>query len=390
MLYFKNMLRLVKTNERTLLLKQVRCITAKPTVRPNSSYQLRNRNQQGFLSIHTKYGSATSTILRPFASSSIPSGPKTAGDIFFDNLGKLFLAAIGAIIATLVRSSMASSNQTKLRIKIEEELTPLDPAEIDDLRVANSDLDKEVFHAIIEGVEDAFGDGLHQKIDYRDFVSVVMNIMKGIKGEGFTIQFSHLLDRVIISLLEKQDKERSDAAVSLDDVNDGKLEVSFLLVALTLCLNGNVRDRVEILFDIMTRNQSQIQDHFTDANFNNDGQKLGDQDNKRSSTPKESAIVSKTQIIEMIGYLQASCQLVPDAQIVESDTKYPVQKYAVGTPVELTALGMTMKKDELTEEALQGDANTPTWTCDDFHHLLRSRAVCAWGECYVKTKNLEN
>eukprot|EP00558_Chaetoceros_sp_UNC1202_P005754 CAMPEP_0197247850 /NCGR_PEP_ID=MMETSP1429-20130617/32517_1 /TAXON_ID=49237 /ORGANISM="Chaetoceros sp., Strain UNC1202" /LENGTH=92 /DNA_ID=CAMNT_0042708881 /DNA_START=81 /DNA_END=356 /DNA_ORIENTATION=+ len=62
--------------------------------------------------------------------------------------------------------------------------------------------------------------------------------------------------------------------------------------------------------------------------------------------------VSEKNIIKMIGYLQSTCQLVPESQIIESETKYPVQEYTVGSPMELTYLGKEMKKDELSNEAM--------------------------------------
>jgi len=72
--------------------------------------------------------------------------------------------------------------------------------------------------------------------------------------------------------------------------------------------------------------------------------------------------------------------------MIESDTKYPFQEYIVGSPAELTAHGKVLKKEDISEEALEGEKKG--WSCDDFHHLLKSKSVCAWGECYVKKKSL--
>ena len=78
------------------------------------------------------------------------SGPRTfsrrsqrhCGDdnpnIFLDNLGKIFMATIGTVIVTLVRSSKLGSHKTALKEDVEHSTT-LDPMEIDDLRCANSD-----------------------------------------------------------------------------------------------------------------------------------------------------------------------------------------------------------------------------------------------------------
>lgn len=60
-------------------------------------------------------------------------------NIFLDNLGKIFLAVIGFIIGWLVRGSYGTSNRNKLRDSLED-LAALDPLEVDDLRVANSEL----------------------------------------------------------------------------------------------------------------------------------------------------------------------------------------------------------------------------------------------------------
>ncbi len=308
----------------------------------------------------TAAATTTSTKIHAKPSSNSIAEGKTIGDVFLDNLGKVFLSAIALIIGALTRSSFATSNRNNLRTEIEQR-SALDPFEIDDLRLANEDLDRDIFLQIMDGIEKKFGslDGAGEgvQVDYREFISVVMNIMKGIKGEGFTIQLGHLLDRVVISILETT---RADSTP-----DEAKIDLSLLLVVLSLCLNSTVRDRVEILFEVMERQQ-----------------------NSAVAQTNASATVKKHNIIEMIGHLQKTNQLVPDAQIVESETRYPVQKYRVGSPVELTEQGTVMKKDELSEDAMKHDIDQSEWTCDDFHHLLRSRAVCAWGECYVKKKGL--
>jgi hypothetical protein len=91
----------------------------------------------------------------------------------------------------------------------------------------------------------------------------------------------------------------------------------------------------------------------------------------------------------MVGNLQKTCQLVPDAQIVETTTKYPYQTHRIGTPQELVGMGQIMKKEELSEKACAPKEDS-FWSCQDFHHLLRSKSVCAWGECYVKTRSLDH
>jgi len=101
----------------------------------------------------------------------------------------------------------------------------------------------------------------------------------------------------------------------------------------------------------------------------------------------DSTHVPEPCIVDMVAYLQQTCQLVPDSQIIESQVKYPIQEYRIGTPLELAAMGKTLKKKELSKECRDGPEKL--WTCDDFHHLLRSKSVCAWGECYVKKQSLD-
>ena len=272
------------------------------------------RFHQYHLTVNKNYITSTTSTIRSFTAAAVTSSettaaattaggkkqtkkPKTAGDVFLDHLGKVFLSAIGLIIAALVRSSMGTTNQNNVRAQIEEEISALDPFEIDDLRVANSDLTKDVFETIVNSIIEEYsvrgdGNGINQKVDYREFVSIVMKIMKGIKGEGFTIQLSHLLDRVVISIIlqqeQKQSKEEDEkkeggggnnsnsnihdtTSIVTDDAsmpsyihdnsddNDGKIELSLLLVALSLCLNSSVRDRVNLLFDIMVQKQKLCQ-----------------------------------------------------------------------------------------------------------------------------------
>jgi hypothetical protein len=287
---------------------------------------------------------------------------KTVGDHFLDNLGKIFLSGIGLIIGSLVRSSYSTSDKTALRTKTEV-ISALDPFEIDDLRVANDELTPDVFRLIIERFEQLgyLGHGEH-RIQYEEFVSIVMNTMKGIKNDGFTIQLGHLIDRVIVDILKKETEH-----------TDGKLDILLLLTALSLCLHSSVKDRVAILFELMQKYDSDNVNHDSENN-----------DSEGNNHPR----VKLEYVQKMIGNLQKTCQLVPDAQIIETTTKYPYQTHRIGTPEELVGMGQVMKKDELSDKACSTKDDC-YWNCQDFHHLLRSRSVCAWGECYVKTRSLD-
>jgi len=299
---------------------------------------------------------------------------KTPGDIFLDNLGTVFLSAIAFVILTLVRSSRGTTNKNNLRALIEN-TAALDPFEVDDLRTANDQFTPEIYRNIYKAMKDKHGWQLDQKIDYKLFVSAVIQEMKGMKGEAFTIQFGHLLDRVIVSIINKIGKDE----VQYSQIEDEKewLEVRLLLVALSLAMNGSVRERVEALYDIL------VEDDEIQGQNGSEGDET-DFPNRNDSM--NGSIVKEKDIVKMVDYLQKTCQLVPDGQMIESDTKYPFQEYIVGSPAELTAHGKVLKKEDISEEALEGGEKG--WSCDDFHHLLKSKSVCAWGECYVKKKSL--
>ena len=294
-------------------------------------------------------------------------------NIFLDNIGKIFLGAIGAIVLMLVRSSRATSARTALRDYIENHAL-LDPLEIDDLRVANSQLTPEVFERIMEACHEAFPAGM---ASYEDFVSVVMTTMRGIKGEAFTVQLGHLIDRVAISAIEQEvelDVESqqvgggasSALAEGQGDLIKRQLPLPLLFAILSLALHSDVSDRVRLLFEAMERGTTVAS---------------GDSEGK----------VSETDVIKLVDYLQRTCQLVPDAQIVQTETKYPVQGYRKGTPSELVGCAKKLMVDDglWDEETRKTGSGDIKYDKADFHRVLRTKQVCAWGECYRKTKNLK-
>ena len=294
---------------------------------------------------------------------------KSAADepnIFLDNIGKIFLGAIGAIILALVRSSKATSNRTALRDYIENH-SLLDPLEIDDLRVANSELTVEVYEKIMADVYAAFPSG---RASYEDFISVVMTTMRGLKGDAFTIQLGHLIDRVAIAAIEKEaelEKQNegaiggsaSDASELGSDPVERQLPLPLLFTVLSLALQSDVTNRVRLLFGAL----------------------------QKDSASAEEGMVTEADIIRMVSYLQTTCQLVPDAQIVQTETKYPIQTYREGSPAELVGCAKKLMEDDGLLRDKTKDAGR--YDISDFHRILRTKQICAWGECYRKTKNLE-
>ena len=92
----------------------------------------------------------------------------------------------------------------------------MDPLEIDDLRRANTDFTIDVWNTIVERVKNEFIARGVSSVTYPQFLSLVMSVMKEMKGEGFTIQMGHLIDRVVIAELERM--RRDDKNNNLDEV----------------------------------------------------------------------------------------------------------------------------------------------------------------------------
>lgn len=255
-----------------------------------------------------------------------PKPKQDAANLFLDNLGKIFLTAIVAVIGTLVRSSYNTSNKTKVRDSLED-AAAIDPVEIEDLRIANSELTPEVFRQIMKDLDQQYS---HDSISYQEFILSVRRTMSHLKGGAFTIELGHLLDRVVVALLKEHKKSA-----------DEEMPMALWLTLLTLALNSSVSDRIQILFEIMEREE------------------------------EEEEVLTFRQVRPMVGYLQETYQLVPDGQVIPTETKYPTQQYRRGGPEDLVPW--------------EGSERDPI-DFDAFASILRTKSVCAWGECYERKK----
>lgn len=299
----------------------------------------------------TKHRLATSTRCRsgnrfyvPIASRNLPQkalySTKTAtstaatgneannnnnSNVFLDNLGAIFLGGIGLIIGALVRSYYGSTNRNKMREQLAE-LSSLDPLEIDDLRIANSELTLPVFRKIMEDLKAAFPSN---EATYADVIRTVRTTMAGLKGDAFTIELGHLIDRVVIDALKSHSKTTEDPQ-----------PMGFWLTVISLGLHAPVPERIQALFEVMKTTRGEN--------------------------------VTMGDVKSMIVYLQDTCQLVPDSQVIPSAQKYPIiQQYERGTG------GQLFEWDGTDADLVDVDA---------FAEILRSTAVCAWGECYHRKK----
>jgi archaellum component FlaG (FlaF/FlaG flagellin family) len=306
---------------------------------------------------------------------------KDESNIFLDNLGKIFLAVIASVILALVRGSYNTSTRATLRNQIEDDAT-LDPGEIDDLRVANSELTPDIFRLVVKDVYAAFPSGV---ASYNDFVQVARKTMAQSKGEAFTIELGHMIDRVVVDILQTKKAETlehnqsvsmsSSSTTTMTSSSDDPttMPVSLWLAVLSLALSSEVKDRIRILYEILEQEPDRLS--LPDqASFSSVSEETVDGGSDDGRPASESPCVTIRQVQDMIDYLQSSCQLPADTQIVATDRKYPIQVWKRGN-----------SKDLVPWEGSDRDVID----LRTFATIIRSKSVCAWGECYHR-KNFDN
>jgi hypothetical protein len=339
------------------------------------------------------------------------SSSSTSSNIFLDNLGTMFLLFIGSIIAWLVRSYYNGVRRNTVRTTFIESTAHADPIELDELRIANSELTPSVFHEIIQHIildqtTTTTATTTPMEMTYPEFIYLVRTAMMKIHGEAFTIQCGHIIDRVVLAALIKYENRNNrtsnnnnnnnnnksdqqsdpisvktnmddiDPATNLDNTNHPtslidqvKMPIEFWLTVLSLALHSSAKERIGILHSIFHQFSSVV---------------LPSSESAIENVPADKTMISMNQVIQLIGYLQDTCQLVPDAQIIMTTHKYPLQEYIVGTPEQMI---------DHQQWDMNTDGNSTTTidtakfkgnniTVDMLSDILSSRSVCAWGECY--------
>eukprot|EP00977_Amphora_coffeiformis_P007535 scaffold1650_cov163-Amphora_coffeaeformis.AAC.1 len=280
--------------------------------------------------LDTRSVATTRYLSTATADSAKGDNKKNDSNIFLDNLGTIFLTVIGLVIASLVRSFYGSTRKNALRSQLEE-AAALDPVEVDDLRFANPFFSVNVFRSLIADVRQAYPTG---QATYTDVVKTVRQLLQS-KHKIPTIELGYLLDRVAMQVAQETQTKSSEPQ-----------SVTLWLVVLSLALNAPVPDRIRILYEIME----------TDSN-----------------TDGSASTVTLLKVRDLVGYLQSTSQLVLDTQVIPTESqKYPIQAYHRGTPDELVRWDGGGLHDPVDIDALAA--------------ILRSKSVCAWGECYSKKK----
>lgn len=227
---------------------------------------------------------------------------------------------------------MNTNQRNALRDELEAQAA-LDPLEIDDLRLTNSQLTPAVFRALLETIPQ----DEQQEMTYAAFVEAVRRGMVQIKGPTMTVELGHLLDRVVVTALQKHNRTTLDA-----------MPMEFWWVVLSLALNSSAAERIQMLYQVLLSKQRER--------------------------------VTMEDVTRMVEYLQDTCQLVPDSQIQPVVThKYPLQQYECAA-----AKDLLVNWKNVSDDAVAADEDTIDM--DAFAAILKSKSVCAWGLCYYRSK----
>jgi hypothetical protein len=340
---------------------------------------------------------ATASPTSPSSSSSSSSSANTNSDsnsssssnLILDHLGSIFLTAIGLVIATLVRSYYGTARKNALRDRLEAEAA-LDPLEMEELRLANSRFTVAVFRNVMEQLwtkkslqqqqqqHDAASTEAASTVPtmtYTEFSLAVREILQTQHHRDEnpipTIELGHYLDRVVLKMLlqEKQKNQHQASSTTVTAASETAQSLTLWLIVLSLALSAPTPDRIQVLHEILQREAMATRHLDLDSGSS-------------SSTP----LVTVAQVQQLVGYLQSTCQLVIDNQLLATpDKKYPIQDYHQGSPQELVQWQQPGEggddKDKSTSENEKVDVEA-------LAAILRSKSVCAWGECYHKKRML--
>jgi hypothetical protein len=307
---------------------------------------------------------------------------KNEPNIFLDHLGKIFLIGIGTLICTLVRSSYNTSNRHIIRDHLED-IAAIDPKELEEFREANSELTLDSMRQLLSIYYNEHArigsDNSGFTSSYEEFVTTIRRIMATRFphfGDTFTIQTGHYLDRIVVAILE----ERGEGASVMEN---HELPVALFFAAMASSMNGSVSDRIRILHEILLMEEDQQQQQIaTGMNFESS---RSDDSSSSNNGAASVDLIPLTSVRDMVGYLQETCQLPPDTQIVPTERKYPTQLWRRATPGDMVPDISGIDNDSEKENGNNNGADAGV-DLVEFAAILRTKSVCAWGECYMKVK----
>jgi hypothetical protein len=200
------------------------------------------------------------------------------------------------------------------------------------------------------------------ELRYDEFVGLVREVMARKLGTAaFTVQLGHILDRVAASALEKRGK----SLVAGDDT----MPILFWFTLLSLALSSPPKDRIDALYAVLS------------SEHNND-------QGEKTTPAAAGGGVTLSAVTELVGYLQDTCQLVPDAQVMATTHQYPLQQYDIASPVQLVDRYRVQhhKNKDKEQTTTEEDHLDNMVDKEQLWDMLTSNSICVWGECYKKKK----
>lgn len=247
--------------------------------------------------------------------------------------GKVALAAFGISIILLYRYFKSSSLRGDKEIELRERAA-VEPYEIHDLRVSN-DITAADYVALCGRMFDKFPTG---EATYDDFITAVTHHLVNERGKK-PLQNMHIMDRIVLD---------SDATA-----RDGMPQsLRRMLVALNTAVNAVADERIKCLDYLV----------------------------KRSLSKGAEESLKKDEVVLLLDDLARTWQLPHDKRSIEDESKvYPAQDWRERTPDEIMTRFREAHKKELAERTSQD------FDDHDLAFLLKSGAVCVWGECFRRT-----
>ncbi|CAK4087232.1 unnamed protein product [Aphanomyces euteiches] len=236
----------------------------------------------------------------------------------------IFLGGLLGIGGYIYRSSVNNSKFNELQNDIAEK-TPISPYEAYELRSQNT-ISPELFETIKKQAKRYFPSN---EATVAEFDLCLGSVLK-----GTAMKNTHHLERVLLSLPKNA---------------NGKVNLDLLLVAFSLAVKGGVDERLQCLFQLPL-----------------------------TGTAVTDATLTKAQIQGILGHILETYQIPSEKRVVALEDKaYPYQEYAVATPEQIftAAVGALVKAKTLEQDI-------EAYNLEQFNLLMKSKAVCIWGECY--------
>jgi len=146
--------------------------------------------------------------------------------------------------------------------------------------------------------------------------------------------------------------------------DDAEESLFYYLTVLSLCICEEPDRRIESLFKLCEEEEK--------------SRGLAAAAAASDDEEKDSRTIRRSTVNELVTYLQKSCQIPADVQVVETGVEYPLREYKIGRGADLVNEGVKL----LWEEGSDLD----NMNFGEFRQLLRSRGVCYCGECYKLRK----